>query len=263
MDKQEMVSSCCGAPYHVEVKKIPHIRLDVMMDVEVRYCDKCGEVCLPVEPAQPELPKELPLVSKPHWSENMATSRAYIEGLEDQNDADQIILDKWVEACRIFEEGTETLVKISQERYQKGVKEGYKKGVEDNYNMGQIDLGRALKRIDELEAEIEVRGARIVDLEIAKEEALLSIRRLTTAVNQYEGQTDAEIASLKEQLAVFMDKIPGGEYCWITPNRDGMCPYQQGGMCFILQRELCWNREIAEYTKAPGCPVPAKEGEKP
>lgn len=240
---------------------------------------------------QPELPKELPLVSKPHWSENMATSRAYIEGLEDQNDADQIILDKWVEA------------------FQQAMKEGYKKGVEDNYNMGQIDLEQALKRIAELpkelplvsdeiiweafanagrnevaatqqgadqaiyqqalkriaglEAEIEVRDTRIANLELTKEEALLSIRRLTTAVNQYEGQTDAEIASLKEQLAVFTKDIPEGKYCWITSNREGMCPYHQGGMCFICRRELRWNRETAEYEKAPGCPVPAKEEEKP
>lgn len=40
-----IVSDCCGADYHITIKKIPHIRLDVMMDAEVKYCDKCGQAC--------------------------------------------------------------------------------------------------------------------------------------------------------------------------------------------------------------------------
>ena len=161
------------------------------------WCDSCYETSSPVEPAQPELPRELPLF-------------------------------QFVEAGGYVEE------------YLRGVGEDQK------------IYDQALKRIAELEAEIEVRDTRIADLELTKKEALLSIRRLTVAVNEYEDKTDAEIASLKEQLAVFTKDIPKGEYC-------GRCFHRINNHCGVLDAEVIYSYGAGRYFKAPGCPVPAKE----
>ena len=101
----------------------------------------------------------------------------------------------------------------------------------------------ALKRIAELEAEVTNQKGRVTDL--------------CSLFNDLERDTDKEIASLKEQLAVFTKDIPKGRFCYMANSI--YCEHESGGDCVLLQEALVWDKNKDAYLKAPGCPVPAKE----
>ena len=132
------------------------------------------------------------------------------------------------------------LIKAILPIFQQAKKDSYKKGVEDNYNMGQIDLEQALKRIAELEADRNAYNSAYYST-LAKKEEL-----------------EAEIASLKEQLAVFTKTIPKGSFCEIGAD-ECYCRFVMGECCLLVGRELHFDKKAGEYLKAPGCPVPAEE----
>lgn len=123
---------------------------------------------------------------------------------------------------------------------------GYKKGVADSYKCGQLDLEQALKRIAGLE----------------QEKADYGLSTFETGWAQAEGETkakyEAEIASLKEQLAVVTKGIPKGMSCE-TGAEEGDCPYLVGESCVITGKELLLDSHYSVYLKCAGCPVPAKE----
>jgi hypothetical protein len=141
--------------------------------------DKCGNKslrcppCVPVEPAQPELPREKSISLE--LDEIFSGEHRVLYNCE--------AVDAYLATATI-----NGFIKAILPLCQQAKKEGYKKGVEDNYNMGQIDLEQALKRIAELEA-IEAQHRKL------------------------NGELRVEINSLKEQLAVLSKGIPAGAHC--------------------------------------------------
>ena len=104
----------------------------------------------------------------------------------------------------------------------------------------------ALKRIAELEAEVTNQKGRVTDL--------------CSLFNDLERDTDKEIASLKEQLAVFTKDIPKGRFCYVRAECESIwCVHEIGGDCSINGQSLGWDGENEAYFKDTGCPVPAKE----
>jgi hypothetical protein len=101
---------------------------------------------------------------------------------------------------------------------------------------------QALSRIEELEKQL------------AELEAIEKQHQL------FNGELRVENASLQEQLAVFTKDIPKGEYCYVREKSNNTwCEHEIGGSCHLLGVTLDWQRDYDAYTKAPGCPVPAKE----
>ena len=231
MDKQEMVSDCCGA--RLEIKK--GMRWDEI--VPIRVCSKCGQICKSVKPlerivpvcsdwhkislqplaplpAQPELPRELPL------AEGLIDICGGCYKEQVCSDGDCIFCQRQIKAAATYQQNED------QDTLDKWVKAHQ----------------QALKRIAELEAEVTNQKGRVTDL--------------CSLFNDLERDTDKEIASLKEQLAVMensMDKV-NGELGWA--NR--LClfchsdSYDGSG---IVHKVTC---PIAK-SRAWGCPVPAKE----
>lgn len=174
MAKQEMVCPskiCEGIDCHHKEK---HTAMEVCVG-----SSSCP-VCVPVEPAQPELPRELPLE---YLTERIreTLNENYVLKPDGMTDED----------CKIHD-----ILSVF---------------------IGCFD--KALERIAQLEA---------------------------------------EIASLKEKLAVFEKDIPKGKYCYIMDTHT-LCHYINSGVCLILASKLGWDSDEDAYPKAPGCPVPVEE----
>ena len=232
MDKQEMV-------------RCPSV--DCLDDVckhngEHKYENRCMSnpcchVCVPAEPAQPELPRENPYTH------------------EKDTYADGHRCGAFCRACA-FEEDKECFKERIAELEAVAI---------DGCQKGNPCLW--LARIAQLEAKLDEVSYKYKDTFKQLDESMA----ITYALEQQLAQAEirAEVAtgayntiyereaSLKEQLAVFTKDIPKGRFCYMANSI--YCEHESGGDCVLLQEALVWDKNKDAYLKAPGCPVPAKE----
>ena len=148
--------------------------------------------CVPAEPAQPELPRELPLVEDPNPDpyDYEGINSAWDSGAEYQHTADQLILNKWTKACDL------ALTRIA----------------ELEATLRQFDILAHEERVAN-----RIEGKKFYDdfkKQVAQlEEENKKLKNQSMEISLAYAELEAENASLKEQLAVWLEKCIGCPLC--------------------------------------------------
>jgi hypothetical protein len=122
-------------------------------------------------------------------------------------------------------------------------------------------LGLRIEYLEKRNAELEAENTYLLGTSVDNGDYML--------LNERAEKAEAQVASLKEQLAVFTKVkkcscepgepvvVPPGKYC-------GNCGWRENDLCDEPADAMAWLYKdmTGEYLKAPGCPVPAIEENK-